>query len=149
MKISAALGWMFGGLLIVFGLLICLGTLIGWSEQGEARSAVDVFLFVLLGLAPTVGGFWLCYRTWQGIRERKAERLEALVLEMAQRHHGELTVAKLAMESELSLPEAKKVLGDLFTHGFCKMDMDEAGTIVYRFDDLAARPPAESGASTR
>lgn len=61
---------------------------------------------------------------------------ERAVLELAQRQAGEVRVTDLALQTVLSLDQARDVLESLTQRGFCHKVATDRGGVVYRFPDL-------------
>jgi hypothetical protein len=61
------------------------------------------------------------------------EDSEKIVLQLAKKRRGELTVATVAANSTLTLEQAKETLDQLNIKGFNEMDVSDAGIIVYKF----------------
>ena len=64
---------------------------------------------------------------------RTVEDSEKIVLQLAKKRHGKLTVAEVAANSALTLEQAKETLDQLNIKGFNEMDVSDAGIIVYKF----------------
>jgi hypothetical protein len=98
----------FGTLLIVLAALL----LIGAHENQET-----LWTGLLMGGLPLVGGGLLWWsalrREWewkQGLQQQQDRQWEKDILKCARRHDGKLTPADLALETSLSLDEARKRL---------------------------------------
>ena len=61
------------------------------------------------------------------------EDSEKIVLQLAKKRRGLLTVAEVAANSALTLEQAKETLDQLNIKGFNEMDVSDAGIIVYKF----------------
>jgi hypothetical protein len=61
------------------------------------------------------------------------EDSEKIVLKLAKKRRGALTVAEVAANSVLTLEQAKETLDQLNLKGFNEMDVSDAGIIVYKF----------------
>jgi hypothetical protein len=61
---------------------------------------------------------------------------ERAVLRLAAEHAGEVTIAGVAMQTELSLDDARDLLEGLHDRGFCERTRTEQGATIYRFPDL-------------
>jgi TM2 domain-containing membrane protein YozV len=66
---------------------------------------------------------------------------EREILKICKKNNGVVTVQMIAMESTLSLNEAKKELERLKSEGFCTMDIDMDGVEIYHFSGLVAKKP--------
>ena len=66
---------------------------------------------------------------------------EREILKVCKKYNGVVTVQMVAMESALSLNEARKELERLKNEGFCTMDIDVDGVEIYRFNGLVAKKP--------
>jgi hypothetical protein len=67
------------------------------------------------------------------VARRTVEDSEKTVLQLAQQHHGTLTVVDVAANSALTVEQAKETLDQLNLKGFNEMDVSDAGIIVYKF----------------
>ena len=134
MTVSEKLQVVVAGLLGAFGVVMIVGVCIQALEGTSKYSRVtDVMLTILLGILPIVCGIWLYKRIRQAVTRRAVEDSEKIVLQLAKKRHGELTVAAVAANSALSLEQAKETLGQLNIKGFNEMDVSDAGIIVYKF----------------
>ena len=121
-------------LLGVFGLVMIVGVSIQFLEGTSKYSMVtDGVLTVLLGILPLVGGVWRYKRVRQAVTRRAVDDSEKIVLRLAQRRQGVLTVVEVAANSTLSVEQAKETLDQLNLKGFNEMDVSDAGILVYKF----------------
>jgi hypothetical protein len=93
----------------------------------------DVILTILFGILPIVCGIRLYKRIRQAVAKRTVEDSEKIVLKLAKKRRGALTVAEVAANSALTLEQAKETLDQLNIKGFNEMDVSDAGIIVYKF----------------
>ena len=63
------------------------------------------------------------------------------ILNCANRNAGQVTVQRVAMDTNLSLANAKVQLEKLRHEGFCTLDIDVDGADVYFFKGLNAKQP--------
>ena len=66
---------------------------------------------------------------------------EREILKICKKNNGVVTVQMIAMDTALSLSEAKKELERLKTEGFCTIDIDMDGVEIYQFSGLIAKKP--------
>ena len=130
LKITAAI------VLILFGALIGLGALVD-SKPSDMSPLAEMVLVVLFSLVPLFLGVLIIYRVKTQTRHRRMEALEKEILELAKTNGGILSVQDLAMKTRLSLEESKTMLENFFADGWCGIDMDEGGRVIYIFNDLA------------
>jgi hypothetical protein len=69
--------------------------------------------------------------------ERSWEERERLVLRLAKDRGGRLTVADVAMNSDLSTQQAQEVLSKCNVRGLTEMDVSDDGAVVYVFRGIA------------
>lgn len=62
---------------------------------------------------------------------------ETTILRLAAEHAGEVTIASVALQTRLSLDDARALLDSLHERGFCDRNRTDSGATVYRFPDLA------------
>ena len=121
-------------LLGVFGIVILAGVCIGVLEGTSKYSlGTDLLLTILFGILPIVYGIVLYKRVKQAVTRRTVEDSEKVVLQLAKKRRGLLTVAEVAANSALTLEQAKETLDQLNIKGFNEMDVSDAGIIVYKF----------------
>ena len=121
-------------LLSAFGIVMLAGVCIGILEGTSNYSLVtDVLLTTLFGILPIVSSVRLYKRIRQAVARRMVEDSEKIVLQLAQQHHGTLTVVDVAANSALTVEQAKETLDQLNLKSFNEMDVSETGTIVYKF----------------
>ncbi len=134
MTTSEKLQVVVAALLGVFGLVMIVGVSIQALEGTSKYSMVtDGVLTVLLGIVPLVSGVWRYKRVRQAVTRRTVDDSEKIVLRLAQRRQGILTVVEVAANSPLSVEQAKETLDQLNLKGFNEMDVSDAGIIVYKF----------------
>jgi TM2 domain-containing membrane protein YozV len=61
---------------------------------------------------------------------------ERQILHLCKKLGPNLNVTKVAMNSRLSLSEAKSELDKLFRSGYCEKDVDEQGNEIYKFNGI-------------
>ncbi len=126
-----------GIVLVVIGLFLTLGFVINVTDGTSEDSLTgDLAALLILGICPVAFGLFLCLRMKRNAFRRKAEALENRILKLAKDNKGVLTVQRLALKTELSLPQSKKVLEDYFTKGYCQIAMSDEGVVVYHFGGL-------------
>jgi uncharacterized membrane protein YidH (DUF202 family) len=134
MTTSEKLQVVVAALLSMFGLVMIVGVSIQFLEGTSKYSMVtDGVLTVLLGILPLVGGVWRYKRIRQAVTRRTVDDSEKIVLRLAQRRQGVLTVVEVAANSTLSVEQAKETLDQLNLKGFNEMDVSDAGILVYKF----------------
>jgi hypothetical protein len=134
MTVSEKLQVMVAAILSMFGIVILAGVCIQALEGTSRYSLVtDLLLTILFGILPIVCGVRLYRRTRQAVTRRTVEDSEKIVLQLAKKRRGALTVAEVAANSALTLEQAKATLDRLNVQGFNEMDVSDAGIIVYKF----------------
>jgi TM2 domain-containing membrane protein YozV len=66
---------------------------------------------------------------------------EREILKVCKKNQGVVTVQMIALETSLSLSDAKRELAKLQSEGYCTLDIDEDGVEIYRFNGLVAKQP--------
>jgi hypothetical protein len=74
---------------------------------------------------------------------KKEEGIEKQILKSAKNNQGYTTPSEVALESDVSIEEARQALDYLVSKGFAEMKVSKAGTIVYHFPDILT-PGAEN-----
>ncbi len=134
MKISERIGYLLGIILILFGVLLIIGAVGNIYKPENAKPIMQyVLLIVLMGLPMVLGGFFLCRQMKRNSRKRIYEALERQILQLAAKKKGQLTVADVAMQINISTSEAKKILEDFHLNGVADISASEGGNVLYRF----------------
>lgn len=134
MKMSEKLLLAAAVLLVLFGLLIMLGTTVNIFDRASKDSVPgDVAGFILAGILPVVLGCWLFRRTQMGASRRAFEARELTVLRLASRHDGVLTVPQVAAEAGMTLEQAQDVLDRLYRKSFTEIALADSGEMLHRF----------------
>jgi hypothetical protein len=121
-------------LLGLFGFVILTGVLIGLLEgTSEYSLFTNLLLSFLLGCVPLAVGVLLLRRVRNSVARREIEAREAQVLRVAQERQGTVSAVDVATGCGMSLEQAQKTLDQLHLRGFSEMDVEDSGTVVYRF----------------
>ncbi|MDZ4833229.1 MAG: hypothetical protein SGJ27_05445 [Candidatus Melainabacteria bacterium] len=132
----------------IFMMLFCGGLIVTYVAEiivGQTKHGVSSQLGLITFLAGFVVWGW---KLVQGrLTENKAIKElneEQLILTRAKANGGMLTVSQTALQSQLSIADAKKAFERLSLSGICQIDVTEEGELCYRFPSL--RPKAERDA---
>ncbi|MFO7850076.1 MAG: hypothetical protein R6V67_08975 [Spirochaetia bacterium] len=126
------------GFTLLFGLF--------YLKSGGFLWLIPLFI---LGIRPLIRGVtrMLEYRSRTSAvkprvdsKESKIQR-EREILKLAKQRNGILTVTTAALDSSLSLEQTEKVLSDLSDRGYARMEVEDDGTISYRFPDFLKESP--------
>jgi TM2 domain-containing membrane protein YozV/predicted transcriptional regulator len=80
--------------------------------------------------------------TWRDVKDGEAHivrdkrTVERTILHLAKHNRGIVTPSELALESGISIDEAKKALDTLVDKGFAELRVRKTGTLVYTFPEL-------------
>jgi hypothetical protein len=123
------------------GCLVALGAMTALLSipvlADEKKDALLGFLFFLLfgGGMIAAGIFW--YRYIRTRDEQQIDRYEdRMLLGLAARHGGHLTLAIVALESTCSAAQAESAMARMVRQGFAQPELMEDGTVRYRFGGL-------------
>jgi TM2 domain-containing membrane protein YozV len=133
-KIPSGLLWMCTGGLGMVGSIFDFFTLPGQVREANIRSAL------FSGAIPRrpLGGT----QNWRYAHDGNARivpekrTVERSILRLAKQNKGIVTASELALESGLSMDEAKKALDTLVSKGFAELRVRKTGTLVYTFPEL-------------
>jgi hypothetical protein len=131
-----------GIILFVFGVLVTGLLIIGMfasdnTKAGDLAETISIIFFV--GNVPLIAGALMIRIARIKERQQRTDQTERTLLRMAHKYGGRLTATIVAMETELSLDEARTLLGLFVTKGAADTEIDDDGTIVYRFRELAIK----------
>lgn len=136
----------------ILGILMMLfngGLIVTYISEliaGETKHGVSS----QLGLITFLSGFvvWGWFLVQGRLRENKAIKElteEQLILTRAKAHSGSLTVSETALESQLSIADAKKAFERLSMTGVCQVDVTDDGELCYRFPSLRPKGQSDEG----
>ncbi len=91
---------------------------------------------IALGGIPAVGGFFLWKTSRMGQRKFLMNKYEREILQAASQNGGHLTPTELAMKTDLTISEAKKVLETMQIESYCELKISSNGSILYYFREL-------------
>jgi len=118
----------------VFGVVMIAGVLIQLLEGTSKYSlTTDLLLSLLFGVLPLAGGLLLYRRVRRAVAGRQVDEREAAVLKVVKERKGTVTAVDVAADCGMSMEHAQETLDGLQRRGFCEMDVEDSGTVVYRF----------------
>ena len=115
------------------------------SGGGDTEPGILVGLVIFFAGTALASGY-LAKRKLLGSRsiiEDTAHKHETIVLELALKHDGRLTIAQIAALTPLSVDDAKTALQQLSLQGVAELEFDAQGDIFYAFGGLRS-PKMES-----
>jgi TM2 domain-containing membrane protein YozV/predicted transcriptional regulator len=133
-KIPSGILWMCTGGLGMIGSVFDFFTLPAQVQEANIRSA----LFSGAHLRRPLSGS----QPWRNVKDgearivREKRSVEHIILRLAKQNKGIITASELALESGLSMEEAKKALDTLVSKGFAELRVRKTGTLVYAFPEL-------------
>ncbi|GIP34528.1 hypothetical protein [Paenibacillus sp. J2TS4] len=121
-----------GTVLLLFGLFLLIGVMA--SDEPSFPSISDLIIIFIVVVLPIVFGSWFIYLGFRHKRFVRNERMEAAVLKLALELGGSMTVADLAMNTSMSLSQARKTLEIFVSSRIATLKITENGTFVYEFE---------------
>jgi len=73
-----------------------------------------------------------------GLTYRKVESPEKAILRVARKNGGQVTPGEVAIETDISVDEARKELDKLARNGMAEVRVRSSGVVVYYFAEFAA-----------
>jgi TM2 domain-containing membrane protein YozV/predicted transcriptional regulator len=131
-KIPTGLLWMFSGGLGMVGSIYDFLTLPRQVREANIRNA----LFNGYKQQVPHGRAWRDVDDAQTRVVRGKETVERTILRLAKQNKGVLTASEVALEANISMDEAKKVLDTLVNKGFAELRVRKTGTLVYTLPEL-------------
>ncbi|WP_226670874.1 hypothetical protein [Metabacillus litoralis] len=129
-------------LALVSGIALCLFSFfafIGITVDLSSEALwVNILLYIFACIMPGLGGFFLCKWAIQAgkNKRRKYEVLENTILKVAENRGGRLTPIELAMDTDLTLDEAKALLEKWALQGYVTIKVSEGGALIYDFTGI-------------
>jgi hypothetical protein len=124
-KIGTGIVWMFTGGMFGIGCLYDAVTLSRQVQDANVRSAVEARVRGELGYA------------YAAPQAPKAEDPEKTILRVARANAGFVTPGEAALEGDMTIDEARKLLEKLAAKGNAEMRVRASGVVVYFFPDFA------------
>lgn len=136
-----------GGGSALFSLMfvaMAIANLLGMQAYDSKSAGVDFALLILFSgtsLASVFLARWGFARpTAPGLQLHKDEQIR-LILNLAKRHAGELSLLEVAAETQLSLDQSKVLLEELVTSQLAQMDIRSDGVMLYVFPEFMPETP--------
>ena len=131
-KIPSGLLWMCPGGLGMIGSVFDFFTLPAQVQEANIRRAL------FSGANPRRPGtqHWRTVGDGEARIVREKRTVEHTILHLAKQNKGIITPSELALESGISMDEAKKTLDTLVSKGFAELRVRRTGTLVYAFPEL-------------
>jgi TM2 domain-containing membrane protein YozV/predicted transcriptional regulator len=133
-KIPSGILWMCTGGLGMIGSIFDFLTLPAQVQEANIRSALFAGANFRRPLHET--------QNWRDVKDgeahiiREKRTVEHTILHLAKQNKGIITASELALESGISIDEAKKALDTLVNKGFAELRVRKTGTLVYAFPEL-------------
>ena len=122
--------------LMVLGAPIAILSILGFMTE-ERRLSVGGLLFLgVLGVILVVSGIIWLRSISAGESVTQSRREEELILNLASRHGGSLTIAQVVTESGLTANQAEMILERLTSQRLLQPDLLDDGSIAYRVRGL-------------
>lgn len=122
-------------ILIVIGIFFTGMFILALAVKPDDIAAGITAMF-FLGNIPFVAGVWLLRRSRIQKRRDRIEAAERTLLQLAWHNNGVLTTSTVAMETPLTVQEAREMLELMVTRGLADVDVDGDGVVAYRFREL-------------
>ncbi|WP_338761703.1 hypothetical protein WAF17_16015 [Bernardetia sp. ABR2-2B] len=129
------LGKVIGIGLLVIGSIFFIAML-GTISEGTTELVNGLLGSLALGVIPAGLGFFLWRASRIGQRKFLMNKYERQILEVASQNGGHLTPTELAMKTDLSLKESKKVLETMQLEGYSELKISPNGSIMFYFREL-------------
>jgi TM2 domain-containing membrane protein YozV/predicted transcriptional regulator len=132
-KIPTGLLWLCTGGLGMVGSIYDFFTLPGQVRDANIRNAF---------FRGTTFGTVNNRQNWRNVNDgeariiRERETVERTILRLAKQNKGILTASELALEANIPIDEAKKVLDTLVSKGFAELRVRRTGTLVYTIPEM-------------
>lgn len=121
---------------IIFGSLMAIGS-IGVALENPISKLLGTLVFgAAFGIGPVVGGVYWLKNIGKKNKALKERQTEDMILRLAQRFDGELTILRLTSNTRLSAEESKKFLEEMYKKGLAELNITDSGSVVYEFADF-------------
>jgi hypothetical protein len=127
-KTGTGILWMITGGCFGIGTVYDLVTLPRQVREANVRYEVEARVRGELGYGPSAASY---------APPPKAENREKTILRVAQRNGGFVTPGEAALEGDMTVDEARKLLEQMAAKGNAEMRVRSSGVVVYFFPDFA------------
>jgi|SRR5690606_8593059 len=132
-----------GAASIIFSITFLLGAVASLITKTSSPTSVVGLIIsaIILIITPFIIGFFLMKWAFTAhkVERKKLNKKERMVLQLAETRGGRLTLTELAMETPLTLEEAKDLLDEWALKGYATIKISEKGTLVYHFYDMLTK----------
>lgn len=105
----------------------------GWAIGSFFGLLIPSIVLFFLGKKPKA---LLEERLQKRLLENKQKKVEKAILSFAKQNRGFITVANAAMEADIPMEEAQKLLDEFVRKGFAQMEVKASGSLMYVFQDF-------------
>lgn len=105
------------------------------ADPKDMMASIAAMFF--LGNVPLIAGVLLLRRSRIQKRRERIEHAERALLQLAWQNSGVLTTSTVAMETPLTVQEARELLELMVTRGVADIDVRDNGVVAYRFREFS------------
>lgn len=105
----------------------------GWAAGTCFCGLIPSVVLFFLGKNPKL---LLKEKYQKTLLENTKRKVEKAILSFAKRNRGFVSVGNAAMEADISMDEAQKVLDELVKKGFAQLEVKTSGSLIYIFQDF-------------
>lgn len=131
---------------VLIGIFTTIGLV---ASDSYLTNTIGYIVLVCIVALLISGGLYMCYLSVRARKKRRKIRLETMILQTASKKGGSVTALEVAMETSLSIEEAKKVLEQLVEQKIAFLKLSSNGTYVYQFDGLISQTDKEEAESLK
>ena len=136
MKILERLLFIISIAVAIFGFLFTIaviGTVLSQSANSTDDAVGLLFVGVMFGALPLLGGAYVARRVWHKGKYRKQELVERMILKLAKENNGQLTIADLSLKMAINSAEAKELLDQCHLNHLADVKSSDSGAVIYQF----------------
>jgi predicted transcriptional regulator len=105
----------------------------GWVFGGFFSGLISSIVLFFIGKKP---GLILEEQYKKKLEEASSRKVERAILACAKTNKGFVSVSNAALEANISMEEAQKVLDELVRKGYAQMEVKSSGVLMYTFPDF-------------
>lgn len=124
----------FGFIAALFSLLFCWMAIYDLLNPGNTDTEPGVLIGLLIFFSITLGAgiFMMLKGSWR-YKRRKYEKIEREILSLIAQKGGRITPEEIALNSQMSVEDAKVHLDRMCENGSGELQVTESGRLVYVF----------------
>lgn len=124
----------FSFIIIIVSLFFCGALIYDLMNPGNSDTDTGVLIGLMIFFSATLAaGFFMMFKARSTHHRHSYEKIEKEILSMISRKEGRITPEEIALDSQMTVEDAKGHLDRLCENGSGELQVTESGRLVYVF----------------